>query len=348
MTDVGSRFAVGKFIERGTWEELQDALNELWIPYFGRPKTLRVDPAGAFLKGEADLYLAERDIFFGEAHWRLGIVEHNVKSIKGMLDSLAEEFTEATDKQLLAQCLWVINCRTIYRGYSPMQYVLGKTPDDCWRVDKQDREFPIHPDLILDNGFQQDEKIRKEAEKAFVEEQCKGRVERAERMGNRAYKTFNPGDLVYYWCRQLPKSEKSHFRTGKFLGPARVLATETRNEEGVLRPGGTIWIFRGGKLMRATPEQLRLATTAETMLEELQQPVELPWTITSLCDSAKKSIYTDITEETPSLEEWQQAHDPEEPELEGPPAPIRRHSEKKPLEPENTKRGKFPAQQTSA
>ena len=106
MTDVGSRFAVGKFIERGTWEELQDALNELWIPYFGRPKTLRVDSAGAFLKGEADLYLAERDIFLdvipAEAHWRLGLVEHNVKSIKGMLDSLAEEFTEATDKQLLS------------------------------------------------------------------------------------------------------------------------------------------------------------------------------------------------------------------------------------------------------
>ena len=106
FTDVGSRFAVGKFIERGTWEELQDALNELWIPYFGRPKTLRVDPAGAFLKGEADLYLAEQDIFLdvipAEAHWRLGIVEHNVKSIKGMLDSLAEEFTEATDKQLLS------------------------------------------------------------------------------------------------------------------------------------------------------------------------------------------------------------------------------------------------------
>ena len=352
MVDVGSRFTVGRVLPRGNWEEIQKSLEELWIPYFGKPKTIRVDPAGVFLNKQCDSYLADKDIFLevipGEAHWKLGIVEQTGKTIKGMMEAVGDDFPDAQEGTLLAQCLWVANCRELYRGFSPMQYVMGRSPDPTTRTFHDDRELPLHPQLMLDNGFQEETQLRQTAEKAFLDEQNKRRLDRAERMGHRAYKHFVPGDLVYYWRNQLPPEDRTSFKKGRFLGPARVLATETRNDDGVLRPGGTVWIFRGGKLLRAAPEQLRHASQTETWIEELRQPVELPWTITSLCQTATKKIFDDITGECPTEAEWQQILENGDDEMVGDSqyeerevlAPRRRHDEKKPLNEQEAKRQK--------
>ena len=65
------------------------------------------------------------------------------------------------------------------------------------------------------------------------------------------------------------------FQTGKFLGLATVIATETRNDDGTSRPGNA----RGGRLIRSAPEQLRKVSQHEQRIEELKGPIELPWTI---------------------------------------------------------------------
>ena len=353
MVDVGSRFSVGKVVPGSSWEELRGAMEELWFPYFGMPKTVRADPGGGWLNKNADAYFAERDVYFelipGEAHWKIGIVEQSIKTLKGMMEKLTTDFPTMELKEAVSQSLWTMNNRDLFRGYSPMQYVMSRSPDLCGHMFESDRERPIHPQLLRDNGLQEEEQVRAAAEKAFVDEQAKRKVERAARMGNRAYKHFAPGDLVYYWRRQVPKEERSGFGGGKFLGPARVLATETRREGKELRPGGTVWLHRGGHLLRAAPEQLRHATRMEEMVEEFQGPIELPWTITSICQHGGRKCYEDISKESPSEAQWRRSLEEEdlrkerekrkEPEW----APTRRHDSKKPLDMETAKKVKIEA-----
>ena len=159
------------------------------------------------------------------------------------MSALAEEFPEVDNRELLARATWVLNTRECYKGYSPMQHALGKSPDECDRMFEAQEAISIRPELLQDGGFQEDAKIRICAEKAFLDEQAKRRLERAERMGKRRDQLFLPGDLVFYWRTQIPHNERGTFQTGKFLGPARVLATETRRDNGELRKGSIVWLY---------------------------------------------------------------------------------------------------------
>ena len=72
-------------------------------------------------------------------------------------------------------------------------------------------------------------------------------------------------------------------------------------------------------MLRAAPEQLRIASPREELVESLKGPVELPWTITSLASDPKKRTYHDISAEVPSHEDWIEAHEtePGDPQQEG-------------------------------
>ena len=52
---------------------------------------------------------------------------------------------------------------------------------------------------MSDGGFEEDEKLRTVAEKAFLDEPSKRRIDRALRMGRRSAEVYLPGDLVFYW-----------------------------------------------------------------------------------------------------------------------------------------------------
>ena len=60
-------------------------------------------------------------------------------------------------------------------------------------------------------------------------------------------------------------------QAGQFLGPARVLATETHididNES--IRPRGTVWLVSGGRIIATAPEHLREASEREAALKNL-------------------------------------------------------------------------------
>ena len=316
MVDVGSRFTVSRVLHEhptktATFEDMKRCMEESWYPMFGRPKAVRADPAGAWNSEKAGTYMAEQDIVFdvvpGEAHWQISAVEQTIKTVKGVLSQLAEDFPTYNARELMAQTVWAVNQRSLYKGFSPMQHMLGKAPDESGRMFEEPTIRPVHPELLRDGGFAEDEKLRVSAEKAFLEEQAKRKLERAERMGHRRFTVYMPGDLVYYWRNQLPHSEKGAFQSGRFLGPARVLATETRKENGEWRPGSVIWIYSGTRLLKAAPEQLRHASQYEMMLEEMKRPCEIPWTISHLAEDATKRFYTDISTTIPNDEQWEES-----------------------------------------
>eukprot|EP00435_Cladocopium_sp_Y103_P054802 s94_g18.t1 len=101
-------------------------------------------------------------------------------------------------------------------------------------------------------------------------------------------------------------------KTGCFLGPARILATEThRDPDGNLRPSSSIWVIRGRRVIKCCPEQLRPATQREELLEHLSDDTErqAPWTFTRLTEGLGGNEFEDITMHVPTLEEWHQGQD---------------------------------------
>ena len=99
IIDEGSRFRVARVLKKGKHQtmsaaEFLDYLREGWIQYFGKPVTLRLDPAGAFRSHEMEHFCDDQgillDVIPGEAHWQLGVCEQAVGGVKDVMTKLAE------------------------------------------------------------------------------------------------------------------------------------------------------------------------------------------------------------------------------------------------------------------
>ena len=73
--------------------------------------------------------------------------------------------------------------------------------------------------------------LRKRTEQALSEWQASQRVNRG---------------IAWVYCWRKQVSGKNPGKNGMFLGPARVLATETKKDfEGNLAPSSSVWLVRG-------------------------------------------------------------------------------------------------------
>ena len=88
---------------------------------------------------------------------------------------------------------------------------------------------------------------------------------------------------------------------GKYVGPYRVLATETKTGGSNLLPGQCVWLFRGNRLTKATHSQLRPATDREEAWQELEKPHEIPWTISTVLQDSRRKTFDDITEDAKDM-----------------------------------------------
>ena len=98
-----------------------------------------------------------------------------------------------------------------------------------------------------------------------------------------------------------------------FLGPARVLATESkRNDKGELAAGSSIWCVRGRRLIKRCPEQLRRASSREELLEHIADPQneDAPWNFPRVAAELGGNEYWDISQDVPAEEDWEMAQDP--------------------------------------
>ena len=177
--------------------------------------------------------------------------------------------------ELFSRALWACNSKDNHLGYSPLQHAMGRSPDEWGKLhDSRIQGYPIHPQEHADGGFKDTIQAMSIAEQAFSKFQAEARIARATAAGQRPMKSFCPGDLVFFWRKQVPGGQGKGFSwSGQFVGPARVLAVETRVEEdGSLRPGSVVWLHHAGRLLKAAPEQLRAASEWEQAIEQLQGP----------------------------------------------------------------------------
>ena len=325
IIDEGSRFRIARFVSKGPKQQPSGAtcvqyLREGWAQVFGNPRTLRLDPAGSFrsqaVKDFCDRHQVFLDLVPGEAHWKVGVCEQAVQGLKSVMDKLCQAEGTLSAEEALATAVRVFNQRDLIRGFAPAQHVLGQAPDETGRIDVAVPAIP--PELLVENPgteFSQAVARRTEAEKAHAEWNARQRLVRAANSRGRRVLDYHPGELVYFWRvqdssknRQGPTSKR-----GQFMGPARILATETkRNPDGTLQPGSTVWCVRGRQLVKCCVEQLRKASPREELIDALAQDDKTPWTFTRVAEQIGGNQYEDVSSDAPQLEEWLRAQNPEE------------------------------------
>ena len=328
LIDEGSRFRMGKVMCKGRKQTMNammftNYLREGWCQYFGFPQNLRLDPAGAFRSNEVERFCDKHGIYLdfipGEAHWKLGVCEQAIQGVKTLMDKLAEGDPRISPEEALSTAIHTFNNRELVRGFSPSQHAFGRAPDETGRfvqslTGQPTEQFLPHPGTDFETTVER----MKQAEQAHSEWNAAERIRRAlQSRGNRP-QNYQPGDLVFYWRKQV--SGKYHTsqqqKTGCFLGPARILATEThRDPDGNLRPSSSIWVIRGRRLIKCCPEQLRPATQREELLEHLHEDTEnkAPWTFTRLTEGLGGNEFEDVTSQVPTLEEWHQGQSDPQP-----------------------------------
>ncbi|CAE7735180.1 RE1, partial [Symbiodinium sp. CCMP2456] len=253
-----------------------------------------------------------------DAHWQIGVCEQAVQGLKSVLDKLCADDPDLSPEAALSMSVTVFNHRDQVRGFSPVQHALGKAPDVTGRF--IDVPHAVPDDRIIENAseeFRQSAKLRAEAEKAHAEWNARQRVSRALNSRSRKVQDFQPGDLVYFWRSQESGESRKQpgSKQGRFLGPARVLAMESRQSDGTIKPGGIVWCVRGRQLIKCCVEQLRLASEREELLDTLastQGEESTPWTFTRLAEELGGNQYQDYSQDKPEEDEWFRAQDPEQ------------------------------------
>ena len=323
IVDEGCRFRVGKIMCKNKGDsvkgkDLIEMYQQLWKPVFGVPDRIRLDPAGPWRSDEVSKYFSDLhvglDTIPAEAHWMNSHAERCIGSAKAVMSKLVAEFPQLSCEEALSEAIRICNEREIVRGYSPAQHALGRSSDMSGRL----HISSMHdvPQVLCENSdgeFHRNLERMKVAEQAFTEWVYDERIKRA--LNSRTYKdeVFSPGDMVFVWRVQgNTRGPANSARTGGFTGPARILALETRlTESGEYHPSSVIWVVRGNRLLKTSPQQLRRASAREQCIEELRNPPNLPWTFTRLLEDVGPRQYEDVTEEVPDPQEWEQAVDEE-------------------------------------
>ena len=131
ILDEGSRFRTARILTKGP-KQAPNALSclqyfqEGWCQIFGHPRTLRLDPAGAFRSHLVEEYCDKHNIFLdiipGEAHWKIGACENGIKGIKEVVAKLCACEPDISLEEALSTAVRTFNQRDMVRGFSPVQH----------------------------------------------------------------------------------------------------------------------------------------------------------------------------------------------------------------------------------
>ena len=239
----------------------------------------------------------QQEIIPAEAHWNLSHVERSIGWLKELLNKLVGETDDSSVEQLLAQATYVWNQHENVRGYSPFEHALGRTPDSEGRLfDNRVHDLPMEMMQNPDGEHESAVQLRASAAKVFIDWQLQEKLTRARNSRKYQPKAVTPGDLVFYWRTTVPANENHSWNQGVYLGPARVLAVETkRDKDHRLHPSNVAWLVRGTKLIKVALEQVRHASAREASLHELNKPLQLPWAFTGIAADLQKGEYYDHT-----------------------------------------------------
>lgn len=171
------------------------------------------------------------------------------KTVLAVSPSSKSEVEEICD-----QVTFAVNTLPRVDGFSPHQHVFGKEAGIPGSLELRDEKVVESSALKAgETMYVKRQEIRKAAQKAYIEAHEEDRVRRAVNHQTRPTRgPYAPGDLVYFW-RMWPREKKACWH-----GPGTVIGYHDGNSK--------IWVAKGTKMYKCSPEQLRRVSQEQESL----------------------------------------------------------------------------------
>ena len=259
--DEATLFHVGVPSDRH-FEAQVHAFETAWTQWAGPCRLLYMDPAGEYNSEEWAQYLQSENIkasmIAAEAHWQNGRCEVHGRIVKDMLTRMDQECPvgNADDfRRNLRQAFAAKNSLSRVHGFTPEQCLLGKSralPGSLTADEEMGSHALAESDSTEGLWFRESLKRREVARRAFVQADNDSAFRRALlRRSRPGIVECEAGDWVLYWRRA---KTNSRLERGRWHGPAQVIVVEGKK---------VVWLSHLGRLIRASPEQLRPASLRE-------------------------------------------------------------------------------------
>ena len=288
---------------------VQDVFASLWVRPFGFPELVISDLGPEFYGEPFQEFLSSAGtaMHFTDAMspWKNGKAERAVQTVKSKLKTVLAE-TSATVEELdlcLSQVTAAFNHMFDRFGYSPNQRVFGKSVRMPGSLLAEDH---LDSDLVAEAAgaeMKRTWEIREAAQAAWLKRSDAEAVQRAKRVMSRVSDeksaALQAGQWVYVWRRTENKFG--------WVGPGSLVAPCPGN--------GSWWVNMRGRLWKVNSEQLRPASSEETLGASLAK--ELHRDLLKQIREGTHTGYQDITGEGPPEGDEQEPEllQGEEPEL---------------------------------
>ena len=262
MVDWGTNYQLVTQVADRTAESALQALMGEWFRHYGAPRLLVCDQGREFVGANFCTAINEAGTVIhltdSRSPWQNSRTERLGGSWKQRLGKICQETTVASEFEFDLAVYEACRMHNMYydrSGFTPAQRVFGynpRVPDALLNDDYIDKEFLANPTT---DYMKTAARIREAAMKAWQSNQDFEAVSRAARSNTRLtdQKSLSVGETVYIW--------RSTTEFKGWIGPGIVVA-ESENQR-------SLWISVRGYLVKASREQVRRATSEESLGAEL-------------------------------------------------------------------------------
>lgn len=254
VVDHATRYCAIRILKSEAAEEFTKGLERCWFKHFGCPKYLRIDEAKGWASKHVREWCSSRGIALevqpAEQHTWLGVVERKHQVVRRALELYQDDLGRHDLSALKEAAIYVphtINQMSMVKGFTPQQWVLGKTMTNVHGLTSE--VFNPGQEPIDDSGaFAQVQQRRVRAQMAWIKADSDAKLRRA---FNQKFVEGKDQLVVGQRCWYWRVAGSGILQKAKWRGPARVVAIEEHDSAKV------IWICHGTSLVRCSDRQVR-------------------------------------------------------------------------------------------
>ena len=256
MMDHATRYVALRVMKSEKSVDLVKGLERGWIKHFSTPRCLRIDEAKGFAAQHLREWCSQHNIILeiapAEAHNWIGAIERKHQVVRRALEIYMDDRGGRNVKSLLEAAIYCpgqINNMSYTNGYTPTQWVLGRSAADAHSLTAS----VFNPGLVSMTDSEEFMKVQEKrlaAQTAFLKADTDLRLRRAMMQNYKESKyQVSVGQMCYYWRLQ----GTGILQKNKWRGPCRYVAEETDDEGNQT----ILWLCHGTSLLRCAPHQVR-------------------------------------------------------------------------------------------
>ena len=271
IVDHATRYCSVRILRSET-AEFTKGVERAWIKQFGLPKYLRIDEAKGWTSKHVREWASSRGIALevqpAEQHSWLGVVERKHQVVRRALELYQDDLGHHDLNALKEAAIYVphaINQTSMVRGFTPQQWVLGKTMTYAHGLSGE--VFNPGQEALDEAGaFAQVQRKRMAAQIAWIKADSDAKLRRA---FNQKFQDVKEALAVGQRCWYWRIAGSGILQKAKWRGPARVVAVEGHEGTRVL------WLCHGTSLIRCGERQVKPLVEETGMVIEVDRQAAL-------------------------------------------------------------------------